>query len=390
MRHKLVRATLLLTNAVVLISWTKAETQSDLREPYLHVWGAKSPNSSSEGDKAVYVSAPVPRGAPKGYTDLLPYIISAPDQEDAGSCLYMSLTGTAEWFLAKANPTLPRTMNGPIDLSERFLMSSAGIEEDSNGVENWRTDTIFLFNQSGHSVINASYPFSKGWFKRDRQGIVQLAQENEQGAEYGTSVNWAESPDISDAKRIQLPEFKREIIFADSTQNQWNIGVMPDNIVETVKQRLRQYKAPVQVIYNHYGYWHAVNIVGYDDEADSESCPFVTKMPAYFDKEAADATKQASTETNQAERDRLLGQAKKFTKMSKQVTNSMESIGGCSGKGMFYVRDSLYTDPNGPDYDYDPSRSDDNSKWGKPYIMREYEWLRVVGNHAIQILPVRN
>jgi hypothetical protein len=379
------RAMILCSSAFILTGWTSDETKSDLKESYQHIWGAKLPNSPAEGEKAVYVAAPVPTTPPKGFTDLLPYVISAPNQEDAGSCLYMSLTGIAEWWLARLHPEYSRKMNGPLDLSERFLMSSAGIEEDENGVKDWRTDTMLLFNHAKYSVTNSSYPFAKGWYRRNSQGEVEIADANTEGAEYGTSVNWAEDPAISSAKHVNLPSFSRNIIFADPAHDQWNIGVMPTDIVEQVKEKLKKNRAPVHVIYNHYGYWHAVNIVGFDDDAASEGCQFVNKMPTYFDKEAADIRTQAEAATDQATRDRLIQRSERFSRMSNKVTTTMKDIGGCSGKGMFYVRDSLYDDPNGPEYDYDPTRSDDNGKWGKHYIMREYEWLRVVANHAVQI-----
>src|SRR4051812_43128067 len=31
-----------------------------------------------------------------GFNELIPYVLASPDQEDAGSCLYMAITGLAE------------------------------------------------------------------------------------------------------------------------------------------------------------------------------------------------------------------------------------------------------------------------------------------------------
>ena len=43
-------------------------------------------------------------------------------------------------------------------------------------------------------------------------------------------------------------------------------------------------KAPVLVIYNHTGFWHAVTVVGYNDNADNEGCPFVSTFKDKMDK----------------------------------------------------------------------------------------------------------
>ena len=86
-----------------------------------------------------------------GFDKLVPFVLPSPNQEGAGSCLYMATTGVAEWWLARLNPTLSRAPDGPLDLSERHLMNLAGgrgnEQEDKADLPNWRTDSIYLFNQ---------------------------------------------------------------------------------------------------------------------------------------------------------------------------------------------------------------------------------------------------
>src|SRR5882757_3667023 len=91
------------------------------------ITGFKFPNSAAEGKEpvAVTVNTLMPGERAGGYSELLPFSLLAPDQEEAGSCLYMTLTGVAEFYLARQNPRLSRAPDGPLDLSERHLMNIA-------------------------------------------------------------------------------------------------------------------------------------------------------------------------------------------------------------------------------------------------------------------------
>jgi len=356
--------------------------KSDL--PSQRVIGVKWPNSPSEGTHPVETYAELAAGTLGGFSSLVPYAIASPDQEDAGSCLYMSLTGIAEWWLARLNPKLSRSHDGPIDLSERYLMNLAGREEDENTVDNWKTDSIFLYNNAGQGVRNSAYRFTKGWYTIDSSGDPKPARAGARGAEYGTMFNWIDKTRTIRSGFVKLPEFDREVIFADPAGNQWNTGVMPADIVDRVKAKLLARQAPVNVIYNHFGYWHAVNIVGFDDAADSKGCGFVTQFDQYMPREAASLRREASTTKDSKEKADLLAQADKFERLGKKFHDAYTAGGGCSGKGMFYVRDSIYTDSSAP-YDFDPSDTDGRGSYSKTIVLHEYEWLRYMANHATQI-----
>ncbi len=354
--------------------------------PELWIDGLKYPNSKDEWGEPVSTSARLYTSNLGGYTKLLPFILPSPDQEDAGSCLYMSLTGIAEWWLAKLNPLESRQGNGPIDLSERFMMNIAGVEESANGVENWRTDSIFLYNDTGYGVKNQTFRFTKGWYVTDKDGNYQIADAGDKDSAYGTSYNWINTLPNTLSDTVPLPVFERQIIFADPESDQWNVGVTPADIVDQVKVALQENEAPVQVLYNHYGYWHAVMIVGFNDQASSNGCSFTAKSAPYFTKKAQ-KYRTLYNQTKDAAQKKIYAQrVKRYTLLSEKITQSYQDHGGCSGKGVFYVRDSLYVDPKGVIYDYDLSQKGEESRLTKPVILREYEWLEVLGNHVLQIL----
>lgn len=371
-----------------LVPWWCAHAEihpSDLRE----ATGLKYPNSVSEGQAPIPSSALAlkPGAQPEGFTELLPFALRSPDQEEAGSCLYMSLTGAAEWWLAKLHPETSRAPEGPIDLSERYLMNIAGIEEDENGIANWKTDSIYLFNGHGGTVLNTDYRFTKGWYTRDAEGNIRAATSTTPGAIYDAYFSWIDDRSAApNARFVKLPKFKREVLFADPASNQWNTGVMPANIVEKIKTALRVKKAPVQIIYNHMGYWHATLILGYNDEQDNLDCKFVRRFMDYMEKDAANYRAEAEKTKDPAEKALLLKRAEKAEWALGNTKRAWDRGGGCHPKGIFYVRDSIYSDPEGPQYDYDPFRTGEEAPYSKTLVMLEYDWVRYMANHATQIL----
>lgn len=366
-----------------LFAGVPASPASDLRM----LSGKKFPNSSDEGTAPVEVSVLAPRaGAPlRGFTELLPYALRSPDQDEAGSCLYMSLTGIAEWWLARLDPAASRAQEGPLDLSERYLMNIAGYNEAGNGVRNWKTDTIFLFNNTGGALRNSDYRFTKGWYRKDANGNAVPATQHDRGAAYGTSYNWVDELAGVKAPLVPLPRFARNVLFADPASNQWNTGVAPADIAERIKTALRVNKAPVHVIYNHMGYWHATVILGYDDEGDNQNCHFVNRFLDTMTKQADSLRAQAESEKDPGVRAGLLARAQKAQAARDGAQRSFVSGGGCH-PGVFYVRDSIYSDPAGPQYDYDLSRKGDEAPYGKSLVQLEYDWVRTMGNHVTQIL----
>ena len=351
------------------------------------VWGAKFPNSAEEGTEPVITSVMAPIGPKKlgGFDKLVPYVLPSPNQEDAGSCLYMSLTGIAEWWMARLNPAMSRAPGGPLDLSERYMMNMAGLDEASLPVKNWKTDSILIYNNTGQSVHNRNYRFTKSWYKSDENGNYVQSQEEEVHSKYGTPYNWIHETDKVTSGFIQLPTFEREVLFADPESNQWNVGIAPTDLVDIIKRKLKERKAPVHVIYNHYGYWHAVNIIGFNDHMSSQGCTFVEGMRKYMDEQPAKLRAEAKATKDPKEKGRLLRLAKKWDKTSQRLEDSYATQGGCHPTGMFYVRDSLYEDPMGVIYDFDTSQKGEEAPYTKPIIFHEYDWVRYLVNHAVQV-----
>ena len=328
------------------------------------------------------------RDDPGGFNELLPFVFASPNQDDAGSCLYMSLTGIAEWWLARLNPTLSREPDGPLDLSERYMMNLAGMNEDDNKiVPNWKTDSIFYLNVYHQSALNSAYRYTKGWYVEDEDGDLSPATEKSPGAKYDTKYNWIDERRKITHGYVTTPHFERDVIFADPASNQWNVGVAPDDIVEKVKEALTNNKAPVHVIYNEEGFWHAVVIVGFNDDLPNDECPFVKSSISLMRTEPQKIREEAQKEQNADKRAALLARARRYEATFTKLNDAYERKGGCHGsKGVFYVRDSLYGDENGPVYDYDLSRQGDEAPYSKKVILREYDWLYYLGNHVVQIM----
>jgi hypothetical protein len=323
-----------------------------------------------------------------GFDELVPYVLPSPNQEDAGSCLYMATTGIAEWWLARLNPHLSRKPNGPIDLSERYLMNIAGIDENETKLENWRTDSIYLFNNNTQkSYLNKDYPYTKGWYKSaPSSNNLEPALPNESGAEYGTSFNWISQLNKISAQSVKLPQFHREVIFADPENNQWNIGVAPSNIVETVKAKLIEKRAPVLVIYNHHSYWHAVYIIGFNDTLDNGNCAYTERFRERVGTRTVELEEAARNAKTEEERKTYEQRAQRSREAQTKIETAYQNGGGCiSSKGVFYIRDSIYPDENGPVYDYDPSQTGEEGPYTKKIVFKEYDWLRYFANHVAVI-----
>ena len=325
-----------------------------------------------------------------GFNKLLPFVFASPDQEDAGSCLYMAITGIAEWWLARLNPNLSRAADGPLDLSERYIMNVAGMEENDTKLPNWRTDAIALFNRNGHkSLLNSTYRYTKGWFVGETYSEhLKPSQEGAPGARYGTEFNWIDlRPNTADGL-VPLPEFAREVLFADPTQNQWDVGVAPDDIVNKVKDALRTREAPILVIYNHNSYWHAVYVIGYNDEMDNGKCAYTEQFRVHIAERAAELDKQVQDATDPVVKEAYRIRAQRAHEAKDKIENAYVAKGGChSAKGVFYIRDSIYPDEDGPIYDYDLARTGDEAPYAKKIVFKEYDWLLYFANNITLIYP---
>lgn len=320
-----------------------------------------------------------------GFNDLMKYVVATPDQEDAGSCLYMSHTGVVEWWYNRLNNL---TGSRKVDFAERYYMSLKTEKTNQEEIDNWRTDNIRRINKSSIFFSNKDYRFTKGYYKRvDGKRVV--TDKEDEDASYGTSYNWINLTDeiSKDANVFKLPKFKREVLFADAERDQWAVGKAPKDIVERIKNALHKRNAPVLVIYNHKGFWHANYIFGYNDNADTKGCPFTTSFITRMQEKYDYWIEKSQTTKSDKWRQKYLGYADKAKRREAAVKNRLEEVGGCAKKGVFYVRDSIYGTDTMPEYDYDFSQKGEEGHLNAPLIAREFAWVQTTLNHAIQIYP---
>lgn len=320
-----------------------------------------------------------------GFNDLLSFVTPTVDQEDAGSCLYMSHTGVLEWWLNYLNASTKKHF----DLSERYYMALKTENVGSEKVNNWRTDNIYRLNAIGKFFTNKQYPFTKNYFNYDANSMRVASNQDDKNATYNAEFNWISYKSEIESKfntdSITIPKFKRELIYKDPQDDQWSVAGAPNDIVEKIKNALTKNHSPVNVIYNHHGFWHAVLIVGFNDNAPTKDCPFAAGYAPFMNKAASELELEASKTSDEKAAKKLRSSAKLKRSKAAQVQSKLEQIGGCSAKGVFYVRDSINPDPLMPIYDYDESQNGEEEHMNAPVIFREYEWMQVTGNHAYQI-----
>ena len=135
---------------------------------------------------------------------------------------------------------------------------------------------------------------------------------------------------------------------------------MNDDVVERIKWELRSKNAPVIVVYNHYLYWHADIVVGYDDSVATTGCPMVDSSLKYYT-------------------------SKNATSYVEKINKHKKAQGGCGNAGIFYVRDSIYdggAEEKTYTYSTSPAYSD---KYSKRIIKRSYNWVKYLANHAYTV-----
>lgn len=272
------------------------------------------------------------------YNDMDPYVLASPNQYDAGSCLFMSNTGAMEILMNQRLDPDDVEYDGDTDLSERYLMS--GSNYASSVIDYSIIDVSYTYEYNGGSLLSRDYPFMGG--------VVD--------GYYSCSPNWDnEMPGDWREELVETPEIERTLLFIDPDLNQnsiWATGLIDYDVIDRIKYELRTKNAPVILIHNYYLYWHAAIIVGYDDTVET-GCGIVTSSLNYFEQE---------------------GQ----TGYVNDIENHMDDLGGCSERGIFYVRDSIYDGDDEPMYDYGP--------WSDPYSDRiieyTYNWALFMGNHA--------
>lgn len=362
----------------LLLIFTTHSVSYSQSVPLKQVRGIKFPNSPEEGNRPIISTAvaPIRISDLKGFNELLPFVTPSPDQEDVNSCMLMSLTGVLEWWLHRANNVTRFVQNGPLDVSERWWMNLSNQERFTDEVSYWFTDAIYIFNQAP-SATNREYPFRKGWYVETEEDIYP-AQPNQQQATYGGRYNWIDETKKVKGPFIKAPTLGRKVLLKNQNENPWAIGAAPDDIVEKMKEAFQKYKSPIQVIYNHEGYWHAVYVIGYDENMSSMGCPFTTESLVSFKKES---------DKSAAEGD--MKRAKKFQRYIKELKSALDRGGGCNPKGMFYVRDSQYSDSSEEIYVYDPTNPQANKPYSKRIVLREFDWIRTMANHVSVIYPTQ-
>ena len=272
----------------------------------------------------------------------------------------MTTTGAMELLIHQDTDMNSVTYDGDTDLSERFLMA-AYQDVPSDRMRWWLTDTLYTYNYLGGSMLNRDYPFTAGYVRETSSGSVVPCDPGDNGAYYSCSYNWFdERPSNWEEMMADTPTVERTIAFADPVQNnstQWNVGLMDDEDIEKIKYLLRTRRAPVVVIYNHYLYWHADLIVGYDDTVQTDGCPMVEDSMEYFDQQGSGAYTQ-------------------------RIEHHMDEIGDCTSQGIFYVRDSIYEgDADQESYDYGGF----SEKYSARIIERTYNWVKYLSNHAYAV-----
>ena len=318
-----------------------------------------------------------------GYNKLIDYVIPAPYQENAGSCLYMSHTGVIEWWLNKRAKNKTR-----IDLSERYYMSLKTNRVNQENIDNWRTDNIQRLNKYSKMMLNDHYPFTKSYFKKIKGKRVSTTKADPE-AKYGTRYNWIDRTTKKEkSKLFSIPKFERKVLFADPKKNQWNVAVAPLDISKRIKNALIQNESPVLVIYNHKGFWHANYIYGFNDNIN-HNCPYVRSFPIRMKEKAQEFEELAYKTDSSKRKNSLLKKAKKYRNKAQKVEERFNKI-GCSKKGAFYVRDSIYPNEKMPLYTYATQNNEDDQHLNSALILREYEWATTTLNHAIQIYPIKD
>lgn len=236
--------------------------------------------ASADYDYGAEVEAertPVPFDAgatSRGGRLLIPgYWLPVPYQYDAGSCLFMTATGIAEWLYRRATGRV-------LDLSERYTISVYNLHKEAlqRAIPDFRlyTDLPLVYKHVGHYVLDSSLKFTTTWV----------------GRKFSARVNWnivAETALPRSQTRV-FERMRRDVLFSAATRSnpQLQYGIMQDADIEAIKQALRSRQSPVLLTYHPptASWWHANMIVGYDEERGV----FLTRDSA-FGGERVDYTK---------------------------------------------------------------------------------------------------
>jgi hypothetical protein len=181
---------------------------------------------------------------PRAYTELIDYVIQAPDQGDTNTCLFQATTGVMEILLNKKHGLKNQRPGDRYDLAEQFLIWQKPWRVKKSMFEN----PLLRFNW-GEGIHHSHLPFNA----RTTQGQINQRV-------------WSYPPGYEDLPRTKVTGVETETLFIRG--NRWSMNVITDKEVELVKETLWRTKNPVLINYNDEGYWHVVVIVGYDDDVE--------------------------------------------------------------------------------------------------------------------------
>ncbi len=296
-------------------------------------------------------------------TALLDYVLASPNQYDAGSCLFMSNTGAMELLINQRKPIEEVVYKGDGDLSERYLMNAS--DHVSRGATQYTiTDLAYTYDAFGGSLLDRDYPFIADYLSQTSSGGYVEAEPEDSGAFFTCYANWLDDlPEDWQESLTPTSDVERTVIFLDPDldgNSVWNVGLMDWEVVDRIKRELDSKQAPVILVYNHYIYWHANVIVGYDDNIDSDGCPMVESSLSYYSQQG-------------------------YGSYVDKIEGRMEELGGCSDRGVFYVRDSIYSGGLTEEtYTYSEEYGF-SDKYSKRLTQLSYNWAVYLGNHAYSV-----
>ena len=94
---------------------------------------------------------------------------------------------------------------------------------------------------------------------------------------------------------------------------------------------------------------------------------------------------QMATKYENSDDPKLNEKANTYRKYYNKVVTAMQNQNGCREKGVFLIRDSIYQGPNDLMYDYNPNFTEDNAPYSKRIVIKSYDWLKYLGNHAYSV-----
>jgi hypothetical protein len=186
---------------------------------------------------------------PAAYTELLDYVIAAPDQGKTATCLYVGSTGAMEILLNKKHDLKHQRSGDRFDLGEPFLIHQPQWNSNAHRVER----VVLKFNH-GKAIHASNLPW-EAWLP--------------DGVTPDRSV-WNRPPGYAQLPRISVPKVQTQKLFVRG--DKWDTNVLKRSDVEMVKEALWTHRAPVLINYNDSGFWHIITIVGYDDSIQEAAC----------------------------------------------------------------------------------------------------------------------